>query len=190
MAFDNTAFKGLVGRLSRSIGSNDPHNLAPAAVILSIASACYPKSKYAVPIQPPRIPTSEVWAATERFVDYRIGTVDSLFRSIWGVTVSEYFQGSGSESPPEPTGRGGPPPPVPARNTAPSPPSRPAAAVPATPASYTSHSDARTGGDSLKNALIFALALALVVAIVAIMSLWWKWLREPTSMATRRTSAT
>lgn len=82
--FKNMARNGLAKRLIAYTGAHP-------FVALELASANYPKPPDEEPLLPPIIPTGQVQRATAMFLEQGRGTLDGLFREVWGKSVEDYF---------------------------------------------------------------------------------------------------
>lgn len=85
--FDRQKRNGLASRLMKRVGL--PQNAMTVNVIAPIAMANYPKGAE-LPILPPQVDEPAIWKATEAYVDQGVGTLDDLYRAIWGVDLDGY----------------------------------------------------------------------------------------------------
>jgi len=87
--FDNQKRKRLGTRLRRAVGLPDD----PALVFLvaQIAKANYPKGSDPPRILVPVIDQPAIARLTADFIDRRVGTINSLFRAIWGMSPRVYL---------------------------------------------------------------------------------------------------
>lgn len=64
-------------------------NMHATFTVAPIAMANYPKGAE-IPILPPVLDQPGIWRATEQYVDGGVGTLDDLYRAIWGLGRDEY----------------------------------------------------------------------------------------------------
>lgn len=96
--FDRTQHMGLMKRMVSNFGL--PQNEIGWTMVYPIGVACYPKAapRGLDPILPPRLSVQEIRRVTAQCVDGGGGTIDDLYRRIWGVDGLEgYMNALGGE---------------------------------------------------------------------------------------------
>ena len=87
--FEGMKRNGLAARLAhRANLSRD--NPIHVAMLFEVANANYPKGANRLPDRPPGISQKRIWQVTTDYVDRGVGTLDDLFRAIWGLGIDEY----------------------------------------------------------------------------------------------------
>ena len=84
---DRVSRQGLMNRMAKNFGLGDP--LSAQLIVYPIASACYPKAIKSDEsgILKPLISTTQARFHTEQCVDRGVGTLDDLYKTIWGVAT-------------------------------------------------------------------------------------------------------
>lgn len=86
--FERMKRNGLTGRLIRRANLSTSDSMA-VYLVAPIAMANYPKGAE-LPFLPPKLNQKEIWAATEKYVDGGVGSLDDLYMSIWGIPMDDY----------------------------------------------------------------------------------------------------
>jgi hypothetical protein len=88
LVFDDVKRNHLARRLERAIGQ--PHNPLVFLLVAQIAKANYPSGSDQPTILAPIIDQHEIASLTAAFLDHGVGTLGTLYMSIWGMSPRAY----------------------------------------------------------------------------------------------------